>query len=131
MHLKLHDLFRHSGVKKLRPHKFTERIRALGSIFNEAKAHVDAFEQSYNAEKKKLKKVKEEVRAAATWAKRMKKNEQYLIAQSDLRQMTVPQLKTLAEDLKIKRPGIGWPTCCPRDGLKEHIVERCLQFRLG
>ena len=40
----------------------------------------------------------------------------------ELDSMPVAQLKRLAEEVGVKRPGVGWPTCCPPDGNKAAIV---------
>ena len=37
--------------------------------------------------------------------------------------MTVDELKELAEDLGIKKPGVGWPKCCPPNGNKDDIIK--------
>ena len=37
--------------------------------------------------------------------------------------LTVPELKALAEERGIKKPGGGWSTCCPPNGKKEDIIK--------
>jgi len=115
-----------AGAKKLRPNEFRVRIHDIAGIFNTAQVFFKAFSKAYDEELVRIETVQQEAKACREWGKRMKKDKQYLIAQSALRQMTVPQLKHHAQELGIKQPGIGWPTCCPPDGLKESIVQRCL-----
>jgi hypothetical protein len=35
---------------------------------------------------------------------------------------TLPELKALAEKRGIKKPGVGWPKCCPPDGNKAAVI---------
>ena len=36
--------------------------------------------------------------------------------------MNVADLKQLAERRGIKEQGVGWPVCCPQDGIKDDII---------
>jgi uncharacterized protein YunC (DUF1805 family) len=42
----------------------------------------------------------------------------------DFDDMTLDELKEAAEELGIKQPGVGWPTCCPPKGNKADILKR-------
>ena len=37
--------------------------------------------------------------------------------------LSLPDLKRLAEKRGIKEPGVGWPTCCPPDGNRANIIK--------
>ena len=41
------------------------------------------------------------------------------------------RLKVHAEDIGLKKKGIGWPTCCPPDGLRDDIVRAIVAKELS
>mmetsp|Transcript_117597 Transcript_117597/g.226880 ORF Transcript_117597/g.226880 Transcript_117597/m.226880 type:complete len:302 (+) Transcript_117597:69-974(+) len=46
---------------------------------------------------------------------------------SDLKALTVPELKALAGARGVKQAGVGWPTCCPPKGTKKDIIEAIMR----
>merc|ERR1712146_523294 len=40
----------------------------------------------------------------------------------EMEKLPLPELKKLAEKQGVKKPGVGWPTCCPPDGNKADII---------
>eukprot|EP01048_Picozoa_sp_COSAG05_P011498 COSAG05_NODE_1084_length_5930_cov_11.147316_5_plen_476_part_00 len=42
--------------------------------------------------------------------------------ENDFEAQTVRELKQLAKQLGIKRPGVGWPQACPHDGNKAAVI---------
>ena len=51
-----------------------------------------------------------------------------LFTKAELEKKTLADLKALAEAEGVKETGVGWPTCCPPDGLKGDIVKAMLRF---
>lgn len=51
------------------------------------------------------------------------------IPDCDLNNLTLAELKPMAERSGVKQPGVGWDTCCPPDGNKAAIVRALVRKR--
>jgi len=97
-----------------------KEIKALYNTYRKQKEVLEGVMQDNAALMEKL----------ALFEKEMKKRkkdqearkEKFLKAKAELIAQTVPELKDICVAEGIKTAGVGWPACCPPDGLKESIV---------
>lgn len=45
----------------------------------------------------------------------------------ELTELTVPELKEFAEEMGIKKDGVGWKVCCPPEATRNDIIRAILE----
>eukprot|EP00656_Telonema_subtile_P048921 TRINITY_DN5964_c0_g1_i2.p1 TRINITY_DN5964_c0_g1~~TRINITY_DN5964_c0_g1_i2.p1 ORF type:complete len:440 (+),score=55.16 TRINITY_DN5964_c0_g1_i2:229-1548(+) len=91
-----------------------------------------AWLKQYKAVRRACKSARERASELAQQAEAIRTNVQntnagskkwYVSLMQKLEGNTVGELKKKAIGLEIKQIGIGWPVCCPQDGLKDEIIK--------